>query len=154
MGAKPVAMPAEWGTREHTLHLNGPGKILFRVRRADDDSKPANGWVGKGSWWVRIVNVLWRAEDDAIDADDFVRALRDQDGEIEGYRIWSREGTWDAVTDTQARRALSDRIDRPKLVERLMGRAITHRFTRVCLPFEAEFLSGRRWNLGSPQTGR
>ena len=83
------------------------------------------------------------------DCDGLVRALITPAGENAGFMLRSDSGTWDRQTMTNARMRLQSLGMAKNEAESILGMAVGKRWILVNVPFQLEFLGGRRWNLNA-----
>lgn len=158
--AKAIAMLGEkveldptFHKRETTLKPNDDGRLVAEFRKEDNDELP--DWVPDGKKWTRVFDVQTSPPETISDLSDFdheIRALISPGGEDAGLYVRVRdEGKWVRHCTTNIKAVLASLGYGPAKTMKVMGLALRNAWMLTALPFQPEYLGGRRWNFGAAQ---
>jgi hypothetical protein len=151
---EPVELDPAFHKRETTLKADKDGRLVVEIRReVDDDDLP--DWVNEGKRWTRVFDAQTSPPETVSDLSEFdheIRALISPAGEDAGLYVRVRdEGKWVRYCTTNIKAVLASFGHGPKRTLEIMGLALRNPWMLTALPFQPEYLGGRRWNIGAAQ---
>lgn len=150
-----VELDSTFHKREITLRADKDGRLVAEFRKEENDNLP--DWVPEGKKWTRVFDV--QTEPDAAvggdlpDPDGVIRAVISPAGEDAGYAVCVRdEGRWVRhCHPTNVKAVLASLGYGPGKAMEVMGIAFRKAWMLTTIPFQDEYLGGRRWNYGAAQ---
>lgn len=138
--------------REVTLK-SAKGELIAQVPLEDSDKAPDMrklGWVKHKANWAKVIEIeVASAEPETViphDLDDRIRHVVTPTMEDAGWAVRDTKGRWIDEPKGNVKSVLKSWDLSDAEAEAVMGQLITNVWDLVNLPFQDEFLSGRRWN--------
>lgn len=131
-------------TERHVNFIFKPGEVIVETDRQGKET--AVGWGIGGRKLKRAFPVDAPAEEDTYD--DLYRHVVTADNADAGWRVRRDDGRWGTESKDNLKDMLAYDGLGAKASKNITGRCGKEPWIFVNEPFEAEFLSGRRWNRG------
>lgn len=152
LGAHPM-LPACMLMRKASLKKHKDGRLVFKIEHDDrDQSQEMEGWLPNKGRWMRFFTTTDNSvgEPEISNYDDVVRHLVTETGEDYGWVINS-EGEWRSEPLQHVKAALQSMGISNKDAGNVVGSSVLKCWTLTTIPFQPEYVGGRRWNRHAPQ---
>ena len=142
--------------REAVVRPNKDGRLVVRVAKEKDESRPSGGWakVSAGKFWEKVFEVKTDPTEDSLGADEFddnLRTLVTTRGESAGWYVKAINDKWNRRPQGECKNWLQNQGLGKQEAEMILGGCVNKPWELVNLPFQAEEPGGRKWNFNAPQ---
>jgi hypothetical protein len=150
-----IAIEDRFLFRETILRPNKDGRLIMRVKKEKDETKPSDGWAKiRGDWWEKVFGVKTDPTEDQLGMaqfDERLRTLVTPQAESAGWFVQATNGKWNRRAMGECKNWLQNQGLAKTEAEEVLGGCVNKPWELVNLPFQDEYPGGRRWNYNSPQ---
>jgi hypothetical protein len=141
--------------REAIVKPNKDGRLVVRVNKEKDESRPEGGWAKVGDkFWEKVFEVKTDPNEDELGADEFddnLRTLVTPNGDSAGWYIKTSNSKWTRRPAGECKNWLQHQGCGKQEAEQILGGCVNKPWELAHLPFQKEEPGGRRWNFNAPQ---
>ncbi len=141
--------------REAVVRPNKDGRLVIRVEKQKDESRPSGGWAKvPGGFWEKVFELKTDPTEDQLGADEFddnLRTLVTSKGDSAGWFIKTSNKKWTRRPQGECKNWLQHQGLVKLEAERILGGCVNKPWELAHLPFQEEEPGGRRWNFNAPQ---
>jgi len=141
--------------REAIVRPNKDGRLVVRVEKHKEESRPSGGWAKvKGGFWEKVFELKTDPTEDKLGSDEFddnLRTLVTHDGDPAGWFVKTSNKKWTRRPQNECKNWLQHQGLGKQEAEQILGGCINKPWELAHLPFQDEEPGGRRWNFNSPQ---
>ncbi len=141
--------------REAIVRPNKDGRLVIRVEKTKDESRPTGGWAKvRGGFWEKVFEVKTDSTEDQLGADEFdanLRTLVTPNGDSAGWYIKTSNKKWTRRPQSECKNWLQHQGLGKQDAEMVLGGCVNKPWELAHLPFQKEEPGGRKWNFNAPQ---
>lgn len=141
--------------REAVVRPNKDGRLVIRVEKHKDESRPSGGWAKvPGGFWEKVFELKTDPTEDQLGADEFddnLRTLVTPKGDSAGWFIKTCNQKWTRRPQGECKNWLQHQGLGKGEAEKILGGCVNKPWELVHLPFQNEEPGSRRWNFNAPQ---
>jgi hypothetical protein len=155
LGSPDIILEEKFLFREAVLRPSKDGRLVMRINKEEDETKPGEGWAKiRGGYWERVFDVKTEKHEDdlgAIEYDDRLRRLNTPTGETAGWFINDASSDWGRCSASDCKMWLQKKGHAKSEAEQILGACIDKPWKLINHPFDDEYPGGRQWNYNTPQ---
>ncbi len=150
-----IEIEEKFHLREAIVKPNKDGRLVVRIEKTKDESRPEGGWAKiRGGFWEKVFEVKTDPIEDTQGVDEFddrLRTLVTPQCESAGWYVKASNDKWHRRPPGECKNWLQNQgLGKPE-AEDVLGGCVNKPWELVSLPFKAEYPGGRQWNFNAPQ---